>query len=255
MPTTARSPLLPDPTSLAELALVGSIFGRADSSLLPPSLGPILRRFWLASRTLQQSWLGELSRLRTELSPETERFERIALELFLTELLTRVWGTNWTIADRVRKQQDAERILGNVLQGLGRVRREVLMLMVRNWQDDPTDLISRLDRFRRRSERWTDLLIAGPASIYGTWEFAVDEDRARDFGGENWSRFGGEADPASLLISAGLRVMFGTPWPPGCCRAEPFAALASAILATLPESAFGEDGTLKPAKEWLQIGY
>lgn len=250
MTPTELPVVVPNPTALAELALVGSIFGRTDAARSPQALSPILRPFWSASRTLQQGWMSELSQLRTDISPEMERFERVSLELFLTELVTRVWATNWTIIDRAQGDRDAERILSNTLQGLGRIRREVLLLMVRNWHEASSELVSRLDRFRRRSERWTDLLISGPASAYGVWDFAVDPVRARDFGRDSWTRTAGEANAASLLVSAGLRVMFGTPWPLNCCRQESFATLMTAILSTLPSTAFHEDGTLKPAKGW-----
>jgi hypothetical protein len=240
----------PSPNAVAELALLGSIAGRSPESLLSRPLGPVLRRFWLASRSLQQGWMRDLSRFRAATIGQGDGFEKIALEVFLGELLTRVWATNWTIVDRAQGRCDAERILINSLHGLRRVHREILLMMVHSWQRESSETISRVDRFRRRSERWTDLLIAGPASLHGVWEFAVEAHRAQDFAAGPWSETAGAANPASLLVSAGLRVMFGTPWPAGCCRQSPFADLLSAVLSTLPGTAFHDDGTLKPVHEW-----
>lgn len=235
---------------MAELALIGSISGRSVRSDAVPPLGPIVQSFWSASRALQQRWLAELTGVDEKLASGSADFETVTLELFLTELLTRVWATHWTILDRAHGQIDAERLLRNTLSGMGRVRREVLLLMVKNWQGPSAELVSRLDRFRRRCERWTDLLIAGPASVHGVWDFAVELERAQDFGLESWSRSAGETSPASLLVSAGLRVMFGTPFPTKCCQHAAFARLMSAALSTLPAAAFHDDGTLKPAGEW-----
>lgn len=237
---------------MAELALIGSIAGRGN--LPSPLAGSGLQAVWSANRTLDRRWMAELTRADAQRLTGLRPLEIVGLELFLTELVTRVWATNWTIQDRRRQQTDVERVMRNSLNGLARVRREVLMLMVRHWQGPSAEVVSRLDRFRRRCERWTDLLIAGAASRHGVWDFAVETERAKDFGEESWSRVAGEANPVSLLVSAGLRVMFGTPFPKGCCRHDCFAELIAAILATMPPSAFQDDGSLKPAGEWVTGG-
>lgn len=251
MPLPLLPKVFPTPDAFVELALIGSIAGRADASLRPVVVDEALRQFWSANRKLQNQWIHELRSATGQLSDSAaDNFERIALELFLTELLTRVWATNWTISDRLLGRRDVERVMSNSLQGLSRVRRDVLLLMVRNWRGPAEDCVSRLDRFRRRSERWADLLIASPAAEHDVWDFAVEIDRARDFGEEDWSRRAGAANPVSLLVSAGLRVMFGTSWPRGCCTSEPFAELLSAIPVTLPPQAFAADGSLRPVWDW-----
>lgn len=250
MPVPVSPQLVPTPNAIAELALLGSVLGREPGAGQRSVTGPALRQFWSANRALQHRWMSELSAVSTDSLTETEGFERIALELFLVEMLTRIWATNWTIADRTQGHRDIERILGNSIRGLDRVRREVLLLMVKNWRGSGTEMISRLDRFRRRSERWTDLLISGPAAAYGVWEFAVEVERAQDFGLESWSSAAGMSNPASLLVSAGLRVMFGTPWPLGCCRRKCFSEMLSAVILSLPPEALHDDGTLKPASDW-----
>jgi hypothetical protein len=238
------------PNSLAELALAGSLSGRTSWVHQPQELGPALRRFWSANRRLQHAWLSDLSQIREDALNQDDRFERLALEVWLTEMVTRVWGTNWTIADRARRGNDVERILANSLHGMARVRREVLLLMVRHWHGETTELISRLDRFRRRSERWTDLLIAGPASVYGVWDYAVEPLRARDFGRIHESQQPATDNAASLLVSAGLRVMFGSSWPLHCCGSDDFAELNAAVLSTLPAGAFDSSGALLPTTSW-----
>lgn len=239
----------PSPHALAELALIGSIAGRGN--MTSPLTGPVLQSVWTASRNLHRRWMAELARTDSQRPTGLRPLELVGLELFLTELVMRVWATNWTIQDRAQQQTDIERVMRNSLNGLSRVRREVLMLMVKHWQGPSSELVSRLDRFRRRCERWTDLLIAGPAGRHGVWNFAVETGRAKDFGQESWSRSAGEANPVSLLVSAGLRVMFGTPFPKGCCQHDGFGELIGAILSTLPATAFHEDGSLKPAGEWV----
>ena len=243
-------PFLPGPTGLAELALTGSLLSQADSGGNLAAQGAAIRRFWSANRRLQHQWLDEIGRFSEDISENALRFERLSLEVLLTELLSRVWATSWTIADRIHGERDVERILINVLHGMARVHREILLLMVRNWDGPATKLISRLDRFRRRSERWTDMLIAGPASIHGVWDFAVDPDRARDFGLDRQTGGTAAVNPASLLVSAGLRVMFAASWPPGCCEGPPFPDLLDAIVSTMPPEAFDAGGALRPAWRW-----
>jgi len=232
------------------LALLGSLCGRSIETLSHAALGPVIQQFWVAHRTMQHAWMSGLKDLSGDLKAGDDRLERIALEMFLTELLTRVWFSTWTAMDHLHEQRDVERIAGNLLSGTDRVRREVLLLMVTHWQGPVAESISRLDRFRRRSERWTDLLIAGPAAQHQVWQFAQDTSRARDFGMDSWSGTSAEANPTALLVSAGLRVMFGTPWPRGCCESQPFADMLAAILASLPPHAFTTDGHLRPVWDW-----
>lgn len=225
MPLNALPKPTPSPNSIAELALIGSLSAGSLPAVSQEGSHIGLRQFWAANLSLQQRWLKELASVSTDATSDAERFERIALELFLMELLTRVWATHWTIGDRAAGAHDIERVLANTLRGLSQVRREVLLLMVRNWRGAMSETISRLDRFRRRCERWTDVLIAGPGARHGVWDFAVEVDRAQDFGMDHLHGPGRSVNPASLLVSAGLRVMFGTTWPPGCCCDSPFPEL------------------------------
>ncbi len=250
MPVPATTFLTPSPSLLAELALLGSITGRSIQDFPHEALGPILRQFWSAQRALQFRWLADLKNITPSVDVECETLERIGLELFLVEMATRVWVTTWSARDRQYGRGDVERLALNMLLGLERVRREVLMAMVTYWDGPAAETISRLDRFRRRSERWTDLLIAGPAMQHDMWQFAQDAVRSRDFGVENWGKPAGGVNPASLLVSAGLRVMFGTPWPRGCCTSAPFGDLVAAIISSLPPQAFDAAGSLQPVWSW-----
>lgn len=240
----------PTPQSMAELAFVGTMWGRSEWVQQPQPFGDVLRDFWASGKKLQQEWCRQLTRVGNDFEREAKVFEQVAMELFLTDLVARVWATNWTIADRAQGQTDVERIVTNTLLGLEKTRRDLLLLMVHRWESASSVLISRLDRFRRRSERWTDLLIAGPATLHDVWDYAIDVRRSRDFGQETWQEESSSSNAVSLLVSAGLRVMFATPWPAGCCHAEPFVDLMRSIMSTLPAEAFRDDGRLRPAWEW-----
>ncbi|MFO0916781.1 MAG: hypothetical protein U0872_00495 [Planctomycetaceae bacterium] len=246
--------LISTPQALAELAFVGTVWGRSSWVRQPQLFGEVLRLFWSSERRLQQQWLRQLMQVGKDFEGETQVFEQVAMELFVTDMVTRVWGTNWTIADRLQGNSDVEQIVVNSLSGLEKLRRDLLLLMVHRWESESNGVISRLDRFRRRAERWADLLIAGPASLHGVWDYAVEPRRSRDFGEETWQHETSSCNPVSLLVSAGLRVMYGTPWPANCCTATPFAELMRAIFMTLPEAAFQQNGRLKPAWEWCGSG-
>ena len=96
MPLSVPITRLPCPNSLAELALAGSMSGRTEWILRPEAMGSSLRQFWSASRKLQHGWQSDLAEIQADISQDSDRFERVALEVLLTELLTRVWATNWS---------------------------------------------------------------------------------------------------------------------------------------------------------------
>ena len=130
MPSSLIAQPLPTPQALAELAFIGTVWGRSAWVLQPQPFAEVLRDFWSSGRKLQQEWFRQLTRVGNDFDRETKVFEQVAMELFLTDLVTRVWATNWTIADRLQGRTDVERIVTNTLIGLEKTRRDLLLLMV-----------------------------------------------------------------------------------------------------------------------------
>jgi hypothetical protein len=148
-----------------------------------------LAEFWLATRDLANDWLVRIDRLRTnvETCPAT-RGDSLAAEIILSDLMVRVAATVWgSLEQRHRKEIDptvdgespalAKPVLDRIVEQIDHARRRWLELLLVSETRGAT-----WDRWRRRGERWTDLLIGPWLVRWGVGAFAHDPRRAWDFG-------------------------------------------------------------------------
>ena len=235
--------------SLAEVALLVSRVGRcviADGHEPSPNS---LREFWQQTRALQQQWTSRLDAWSAEADPELSQLAELGAQLFISELLTRVWSTVLLGVDRQTGRDDLSRVARNAVSSLLQVRHGVMSRLLQQ-PDTSASQVAEIERLRRRSDRWTDLLIGNLAGSHDLFEFAFDVERAKDFATESI-----EYDPATgphpveHLVAAGLRMAFlgqlsGTP------LTEPaFQQLVQSILGALPQDAFHQDGSLRSVLE------
>ena len=235
--------------SLAEVALIVSRVGRcviADGQEPSPNS---LREFWQQSRALQQHWTSRLDAWSAEVDPELSQLAELGTQLFISELLTRVWSTVLLGVDRQTGRDDLSRVARNAVSSLLQVRHGVMSRLLQQ-PASSTEQVAAIERVRRRSDRWTDLLIGNLAGSYDLFEFAFDVERARDFATESI-----EYDPATgphpveHLIAAGLRMAFLGQLP-GTPLTEPaFQQLVQSVLGALPQAAFHQDGSLRSILE------
>ena len=175
--------------------------------------------------------------------------ERLAPRVFACEMVVRTWGTILARLDLRREKDDLIRLSRNAVNGLLQIRNGILsrLLMV---PDSSSGRLTEIDRLRRRCDRWTDLLLGPIATGCGCFEFAFDEERARDFGEE-----GRIADPGTgphvveHLVSAGLRLAFIQHLPIEEVDVPEFDCLARSILSNIPHQAFHRDGSLRTLLE------
>lgn len=174
-------------------------------------------------------------RMWSELEPTLE-------QIFVTELLTRVWGAVLVATDQQMETQNygpAARLM--LIQHL-EMRKQALQLLV----SDTTimrDHLGRIDRLRQRVERWTDLLLGHLIESHQVEDFAFDPVRCAEFSphrllqpfepGQTWH-----------LLMTGLRLAF--PGNTGShCDYDPLQhEIISSILACFPPDAVEVDGPL-----------
>ena len=194
-----------------------------------------LHRVWKRAGRCFRIWREELV---------TSATPRLYAELFAVELPLRVWCT--AVVPSRRSRSAGASIAGRVFSDMLELRCMVLQALAADYGLTAVEAAT-LDRFRRRCERWTDVLIGPLAARTGVSDFAVRPDRAGEFAGEIESDpFGDATWP---LIAAGLRLTFAAAdefrGPAAERQTAPAAELSSAILASFPPAAFGGDGCLR----------
>jgi len=209
-----------------------------------------LGEYWLHSRRRLSAWLRQLDACRDWQSNEDEApngwngYRTLVEEIFLADVLSRVWGAVLTAYDRRRQTSFAEPIAYNVMTGQMQARQIALRSMV-SAGSTAAERIAQIDHIRRRAERWADVLLGHLVLKHDVEEFAFDPDRAREFGQEHANHDVADANrPVWELIFAGLRIAFSTMSRPGA-RDCHHRDIVGAILGTFPSEAFEKSGQLK----------
>jgi hypothetical protein len=175
---------------------------------------------------------------------------RGVLEEILTgEVLTRVWTAVLCACDREHGSRQAEPVARSVLIGHLEARHRVLTLLVRGRGIDAEQGV-KLNHLRRRSERWTDLLVGYLSGLHDVSEFAIDPARARDFAED--LRYQGDLPGgrhAWPLVLASVRSAFRQGLSPTSPNADLNTRIAAAILSCFPPELFDSTGILRSL--WL----
>ena len=246
-----------------ELAVLAS----ANSAHVIESAAPlpehVLRNYWKYSRRMIHRWIRALRCVLEEkqfsgaatlpkVPQETSEVVRrgaVLREVFASEILTRVWSAVLTAKDRRCRSTQSEPLARSVLIDQMEARRWALEVMVRGIGLSAEEML-KTDQFRRRSERWTDLLLGHLVTRYDLRDFCFDEMRARDFAHQQLEQqLSRPNSQIWQLVLAGVRLSF--PQSPAA-----FSDLATdsmqvhrAILSAFPPDAFEENGPFRSIRQ------
>lgn len=230
------------------VALNGPLFIGSSSS---PS-ATYLEQYWSASRCRFDSWSRAFKGHATMAAePSREDCDKwIAMravldEIFVSEMLTRVWTAVIVARDRAMGTDTAEPIARNVLATHLEARRRGLALLLQPSGFNTQQAVT-LNRLRRRVERWADVLVGGLVHICDVREFAVDPERAEDFAvdlAQQRHERGGRQAWRLTLVS--LRNAFQTGLSPVAANPDANARIAAGILGCFQEELFDSTGVLQ----------
>lgn len=212
--------------------------------------------YWVASKGRLDRWGRALKRFSTTIrygglkpdSPEHHAFRSILEEILVGEVLTRLWSAAMCAYDRIYGADQMEPVARSVLIGQIEARHRVLTILVGR-SGLTAEEAMRLDALRRRTERWTDVLVGHLAAEYDVSEFAVDPDRARDFAEDFAQQLQHEGGRfAWPMVLASLRASFREWLEPTSPNPELNAKIAASILTCFPAEVFDGMGTIP--SEW-----
>ena len=171
--------------------------------------------------------------------------EPVLSEIFVSEILTRVWGAILTALDWELSCHDYEPIARNVLIGHLDARRRALILLASDGRVSQEHL-ARVDQIRRRVERWTDLLLGHLVDHYPVEDFAFEPQRAHDFCSQDLLQSANRPrQQAWNLVLIGLKMAFPEPAeidPPNELLQH---QIVSSMLQCFPPEAFLGDGPFR----------
>lgn len=245
---------------LVELAAVVATHGSTFIST-PGALPPgAIEQYWTSSKCRLDRWNRALKNLRADhsdsIAAATREVEHgsteplpILEEVLISDILTRVWSGVLCAYDRRYGGREVESIARSIWLGHLETRHRVMALLVNDHAIEPAAAVA-LNRLRRRTERWADLLLGQLLGSHDVSEFAVVHERAREFADDlhhQQQQPGGEH--AWPLTLASLRGAFRA----GVCEATPNgdanARIAASIVACFPAELFDDSGLVRSL--WL----
>ncbi|HEX4145645.1 MAG TPA: hypothetical protein VHY91_19220 [Pirellulales bacterium] len=211
-----------------------------------------LEQYWATSKCRCERWLRSVKRLAAYDTADDELLATLAAEIrplleeiFLSEMVLRVWTAILYAYDRRRGTNDAEPVAQNVLSSHLEVRARALVLLVHSPLLDGEEAVL-LNRMRRRMERWTDLLLGHLHGSYNVSELGFDADRVVEFSADlkRQPRKAAQRQAWGLTLAA-LRLAFER----GLAEASPNTManhdIAASILACFPSDVFESTGMLR----------
>ncbi|MHC4400170.1 MAG: hypothetical protein ACYTG0_10865 [Planctomycetota bacterium] len=216
-----------------------------------------LEQYWTASKSRLDRWGRALKQVsqraaRGELrlgAPRLANLRAVLEEIVTGEVLTRVWTAVLCAYDWRRGTDRTEPVARSVMTGHLEARHRVLTLLL-NGPSIGAEEAVKLNRLRRRTERWTDLLIGYLTGLDDVSRFAVNPIRAREFAEDlrYRSHLKGGRFAWPLLVGS-LRAAFARGLGPTSPNEELNARIAASILASFPPELFDSTGLFRSL--WL----
>jgi hypothetical protein len=189
-----------------------------------------LARYWEWSRRRLHAWMTLLS--KDTLEPAS--FRPLLGEIFVGEMLACVWSA--VLESRGRRQHDATAaaVGRKTFEEHQKLRHLAMSFMVRQ-ADAHVREVADADQLRRRSERWTDVLLGGSPGEFDLERFAHDLRRARDFRADSGTAADlGVRSVRRSLLSASLRTAFPAELVGLPAHDELHREVVSAVLSLIP---------------------
>lgn len=180
-----------DLTQLVELATV--VASRSDLVILQSAELPddALFRFGSRSQARLRGWRERLQaypKAMAEAEPTQRRhvwakIEPVLFDVLTSELITRLWTAVLRCNDELHRRVIAGPIGNAVFRGHLHARQDVLRILATVPAEFAVEA-RRVDRLRRRLERWSDLLIGHLVLRFDVADLVHDLGRAQEFGKE-----------------------------------------------------------------------
>jgi hypothetical protein len=213
--------------------------------------------YWVASKCRLDRWCRSLKKLSTSNrsgtvapnSAEHRAFCGLLEEILAGEVLTRVWSAAMCVYDRARGADRMEPVARSVLIGHIEARHRVLTILVGRTGLAAEEAM-RLDALRRRTERWTDVLIGYMAVGHDLHQFAPDPDRAAEFAADFAQQRQQEGGRFVWpMVLASIRTTFQEWIEPKSQNPDLNAGIAASILLCFPPEVFDGAGVMQ--SQWL----
>ena len=212
-----------------------------------------LEQYWLASRNRHDRWYEAMKAYERATSlaklDQWPRVQAVIEEVLASELLTRTWAAVGCSFDQHHETDNFKPIVRSVLVGHMEARNRVLHALVRG-QGFAVEEGVRLNRLRRQTERWTDMMLGYLTNDFNVDEFAFNPELAHDFAADLYDEIRSPTGgPAWELTLMSLRATYHNSLSLPSPHADLNRRIAASILACFRSELFDSIGTFK--SHWM----
>jgi hypothetical protein len=169
------------------MAAHGRLFIERDEELSTQTIGD----YYVLSRNRFNRWMKDLGDLDNGLSirdplhllglmPARPATRTLTEQILVNEMVARVWTILLMARDRYQNVDRIRAVAHNVFLGHLSVRHKALSVVLKDDRMQQQDLVA-IDKLRKATERWTDMICCSLMHQYDLWEYAFNEDTAREF--------------------------------------------------------------------------
>ena len=195
----------------------------------------LMEEYWVAARRRWKNW-----NVRGLAGTTFSELSQLAEEIMVAEMPARVWTAVCYVQSLNHRNSEGLRLVRQALKWHIEARQATLQHLIDDYNRTEVSGLLRLDRLRRRVERWTDFLI-GTITRHGVaLNLAFDPDRCRN--NAESMQDNPTAEAVWPLTIAGLTRSFSTAPQFSEESARSHTAVLKAQLAAFPAGAFRNDG-------------
>jgi hypothetical protein len=206
-----------------------------------------IEQYWSASKCRLDRWYRAFRAANDPASPSPAPVADLVTEVLASELLTRVFLAACEGHDGARGEEELQPVAHSVWLSHLEARRSALERMVHGPGIDLGAAVE-CNRFRRRVERWTDLLLGRLSGYCQPTRLAFDVERVADFSADFRPSPGGNELAWNLALAStrmSLRTLTQT-----TVNVDLNRQIASAVLACLGDDVYDAFGLCRSL--WLE---
>lgn len=166
-------------------------------------------QYWTQSKCRQNRWMIALKMFEQDVRQSHQQhdpwpaIEIVIQEIFLSEMLTRVWSAAMVAHDVRFASNELTGIAHSIHIGHLEAKNRAMRLLLEDESVD-SETFEKINLLRRKIERWTDLLLGQLPDIVAAQRFAFQANRVKDFAEENQETTNNEFTTRRVLYSAAL---------------------------------------------------
>ena len=165
--------------------------------------------YWSQSKCRQNRWMIALKMFEQDVrDPNSNHdpwpaIEIVIQEIFISEMLTRVWSATMVAHDIRFASNELTGIAHSIHIGHLESKNRAMRLLLENESVD-SEMFERVNSLRRKIERWTDLLLGQLPDTTAGQRFAFQANRVKDYAEENLDSTEKEFATRRVLYAAAL---------------------------------------------------